>query len=118
MTRRADGQDPDIGYMIVYGQVRRIDLLPPAVSPTAVSPANVRTRAGIGIGSTEQLLWQTYGASLKVAPHAYTGADGGRTFTLAPSGGRSGILFETFNGQVTLIRTGLRPELGYVEGCS
>lgn len=113
ITRRADGREPGIAYMVVYGQIRRIDLL----SEKRQVPA-VRSQSGIGIGSTEQATLRAYGGTLSVEPHAYTGADGGRYLKVDAPGKRSGMIFETFDGRVTHIRAGLRPELDYVEGCS
>ena len=113
ITGRADGRGPDIAYMVVHGRIRRIDLLsgrPPA--------SGVLSEQGIGIGATEEAALQAYGSRLIVAPHKYTGADGGHYLVLIMPGGRSGMIFETFNGQGTQVRAGFRPELDYVEGCS
>lgn len=113
MTSRLDGRAPDIAYMVAHGQIRRIDVL------TGRFPASaVRSEQGIGIGDTEQAARRAYGSSMIVMPHKYTGADGGHYLILTMPGGRSGMIFETFDGRVTQVRAGLRPELDYVEGCS
>ena len=113
ITRRADGRDPGIAYMVVDGRIRRIDVQPHSgQGPAVTSPE------GAGIGTSERTVLRTYGARLRVEPHPYTGADGGRYLTVSASDGRSGLIFETYGGQVTDFRAGLRPELGYVEGCS
>ena len=113
ITGRADGREPDIAYMVVHGHIRRIDLLSGRLAASAV-----RSEQGIGIGATEEAALRAYGSRLIVAPHKYTGADGGHYLVLIMPGGRSGMIFETFNGQVTQVRAGFRPELDYVEGCS
>lgn len=113
VTARADGREPDIAYMVVHGQIRRIDLL------SGVRPASAaRSEQGIGIGATEQAARRAYGSKLATVPHKYTGADGGHYLIPVMPDGRSGIIFETFDGRVTQVRAGLRPELDYVEGCS
>lgn len=113
ITHRADGRDPGIGYMVVHGRIHRIDVQPQnGEGPTVTSPE------GVGIGTAEATARSAYGARLRVEPHPYTGADGGRYLILNTPDGRSGLIFETYAGVVTDFRAGLRPELGYVEGCS
>lgn len=113
ITQRADGQDPGVAYMVVYDQIRRIDL-----HAHNKHVPGVRSATGVGIGSTEQSAYRAYGARLSVAPHKYTAADGGHYLTVDTPDGRSGLVFETFGGRITQVRAGLRPELDYVEGCS
>jgi len=112
-TERADGHDPGVSYLVVDGQIRRID-----VFAVQEGPSGVVSEAGVGPGAPEAAVRRAYGGRLRVLPHPYTGADGGHYLILDATGGRAGMVFETFDGKVTHMRAGLRPELDYVEGCS
>jgi len=113
ITGRADGRDPGVAYLVVNGQIRRIDVFDAGDASERVTSA-----AGIGPGTPEAAVRRAYGAQVRDMPHPYTGADGGHYLVLDAPGGRAGMIFETFGGRVTHMRAGLRPELDYVEGCS
>ena len=80
-----------------------------------------RTAAGVGIGSTEQEVFDAYSDLLQVEPHKYvqppasyltvtTGSEAERT---------SSILFETDENRiVTSVRNGLIGPLSWIEGCA
>lgn len=113
ITRRADGSDPGTAYLVANGQIRRIDIIAAKAGQTTV-----RSGPGISIGSRERTVREIYRARLQVLPHPYSGPDGGHYLVLESPDRQSGMIFETFDGQVIQIRAGRRPELDYVEGCS
>lgn len=71
------------------------------------------TREGIRVGDSEAKVRGTYGESLTEEPHAYV--DGFYLFKLDSQG--AGLLFEIDQGVVSGISAGVRPTIGYIEGC-
>lgn len=99
-----------IGLMVVNEQVIRIDIWPG-------SP--VKTRSGLGIGSTHEEVEAAYDAQIEVTPHPYTE---GSYLTLTPDASGSNLyslVFETDkDGKVTQFRAGQLPAVTWTEGCS
>lgn len=99
-----------IGLMVVNDQVIRIDIWP---------GSTVKTRSGIGIGSTAEEVEATYDEQIEVTVHPYTD---GSYLTLTPDASGSNLyslVFETDKeGQVTQFRTGQVPAVTWPEGCS
>ncbi|NEQ54229.1 MAG: hypothetical protein F6K11_29555 [Leptolyngbya sp. SIO3F4] len=99
-----------IGLMVVNDQVIRIDIWPG-------SP--VKTRSGVGIGSTVEDVEAAYDEQIEVTPHPYTE---GSYLTLTPDASGSNLyslVFETDKeGQVTQFRAGQIPAVTWPEGCS
>lgn len=121
-TRRTDGIDQQIAYMVWNTAIVRIDIQNHAPGQTEVSVPVVATEEGIRIGSSEDDVKKQYGSRLVIAPHRYGGQDDhtltvfGPTF--AGTGQRNGILFETWDGKVSTFRAGTPEAIALVEGCS
>lgn len=105
---RAPGAPPGVAFMVVAGQIARVD----------VTEGAVRTGEGAGIGTTESDLRTLYAGHLTEQPHKYTD---GRYLIVTPAGPDSAthrIIFETDGSVVTRLRGGRLPEVEWVEGCS
>jgi hypothetical protein len=111
MTRRADGLDPGVAYMVEQGRITRIDVW----RPQAGARPAVRTAAGIGIGSAEAEIAAAYGQGA-VQPDPYLGDRGHRVTVEGETGGRA-LVFETVDGLVVGFRAGRHPAVDYSEGC-
>ncbi len=99
-----------IGLMVVNEQVIRIDIWPG-------SP--VKTRSGIGIGSTIDEVKAAYDGKLEVTDHPYT--DGNYLTLDSEASGTNlySLVFETDNsGKVVQFRAGQVPAVTWTEGCS
>jgi len=100
---RADGIDPDIGYMIENGHLTRIEI---------EGRSRVLTEKHIGVGSSVESLRKAYGPRLEVQHHG----DGDHFILNAPNHRRA-IIFETDGRVVTTFRVGVYPSVAYDEGC-
>ena len=102
------GGPPGVRVMIEAGRIARIDVV----------SGSVATRAGARIGDAEQRVDSLYAGHVTTTPHKYTK---GHYLTVAPSAPVDSayrIVFETEGQRVTVFRTGRRPAVEYVEGCS
>jgi hypothetical protein len=80
-------------------------------------PSAIKTKSGIGIGSTEQEVLATYPNQIGVSPHPYT--DGSYlTFSPQDPADPHILIFETDGERVTSFRTGLREWVELIEGCA
>ena len=71
-TRRADGREPYVFYMIEGTKIVRID-----IAPTEDGlPPPIASDKGIKVGAQEQMVAAQYGPELKTTPHPYLGAGG------------------------------------------
>lgn len=97
-----------VSVMVVRGRIARID----------VDTGAVTTDEGAKLGDSEQRLKTLYGEDLKETPHKYI--EKGHYFTVLGDSASSGkaLVFETDGQQVTMIRGGRLPEVGWVEACS
>lgn len=82
-------------------------------------PSDIRTRSGIGIGSTESSVLTAYPGQITSEQHAYV--QGGKYLEYTPQDPSLAdyrLVFET-NEQATVtgMRTGRLPEARYIEGC-
>jgi hypothetical protein len=111
-TRRADGEDPQVFYMVENGKITRIDI----EDTTGDTPTAIKTDKGIGIGADEADVMAAYGPTTKVMPHKYD--EHGHYLVVESPDGGSALLFETSNGKITTFRAGVHPSVDYVEGCS
>lgn len=97
-----------VNFMIVDGRIARAD----------VRGGTTATAAGAKIGDTEQRVRALYAGRIAVTPHKYTN---GHYLTVTPSNPADSayrIVFETDSSRVTVYRSGLRPPVEWVEGCS
>lgn len=101
------GPDPDnydIGYMVVDGQVQRIDIRAPGVS----------TSEGVQVGMQAGEVEGIY-PNLERAPNKYTDRDN----LIVGLGGDTKLVMETDeNGNIAAYRIGVPPAVDYVEGCA
>jgi hypothetical protein len=97
-----------VSFMVEGGTIARVE----------VRNGRVATEEGARIGDSENRIRRLYGSRLTVTPHTYV--DGHyltvRPIQKADSGFR--IVFETDGRVVTQYRSGRRPPVEYVEGCS
>ncbi len=112
-ARRADGGDPAISYMLGGGAINRIDV--DGTDPSH-PPPDIITDRGIGIGATEEEETQAY-PDAEVEPHPYTEGPGSHYFEVIAPDGKTGLLFETYNGKVNSFRGGLKGAIEFSEGC-
>lgn len=120
-TRRADGNDPQVWYMVENGKITRIDIEDTSGNATQgfgnlPAPSAIKTVEGIGFGAAEADVIAAYGPATEVLPHKYD--EQGRYLVVQSADGRSALLFETQKGRVTIFRAGVHPSVDYVEGCS
>jgi hypothetical protein len=103
-----DGWPAGIGVMVDAGKVVRVE----------VRRGNFATSTGARIGDTEERIKSLYPGQVTVSPHKYTD---GHYLTVAPTAeadSANRIIFETDGRNVMNYRAGVRPQVGYVEGCS
>lgn len=116
-TRRTDGVDQAIPYMIRDGRVARIDVdNGPPQSMERIDPG-VTTERGIRIGSSEEDVKKAYGPSLDITPHAY-GDENDHYLTVLTADKSRGIRFVTWEGKVDTFHVGTADAILLVEGCS
>jgi hypothetical protein len=97
-----------VSFMVEGGTIARVD----------VNNGRVTTEEGARIGDTEDRIRKLYGARLSTTPHKYVD---GHYLTVGPTGAADTafrIIFETDGRVVTRYRSGRRPPVEYVEGCS
>lgn len=99
-----DGQLPGVSFMVIDGQVVRVD----------VQNISNRTDEGAGVGVTESWLKKVH-AKIKVERHPREA--GGHYFILPAGDGRHALLFETDGQAVTSFRAGWIEPLALIDGC-
>ena len=87
-----------------------------AISRIDVTSGTVATVEGARIGDTEEKIKSLYPGMVTVQPHKYT--DGHYLVVTPKDAGENRIVFETDGKKVLRFRSGLRPAVEYVEGCS
>ena len=87
-----------------------------AISRIDVTSGTVATVEGARIGDTEEKIKSLYQGMVAVQPHKYT--DGHYLVVTPKDAGENRIVFETDGKKVLRFRSGLRPAVEYVEGCS
>ncbi len=133
ITRRADGKDEAISYVIQNGRIVRIDF-----DPRNGQQMNLRTTVGIGIGSTEPDIRRAYkDISINRAPYEDEESEieaakeraklGIRPTAPEPSphfwvrvdspNHERGIVFVTQDGKVTSFSTGFKKAIEAMEIC-
>lgn len=98
----------DVLVMLERDTVARVD----------VRGKGVLTAEGVGVGDTEQLVLEKYAGRVRTSPHKYTGPTGHYLTVSAPPDSTHLIVFETDGTVVTTYRSGRRPAVELVEGCS
>ena len=97
-----------LAFMIEQGRVVRVDVTKPGI----------RTVAGAEVGDSETTIQRLYAGRVRVSPHKYTK---GHYLTVLPvdtAGHPYRLVFETNGAVVTTYRTGVLPQVEYVERCS
>lgn len=103
-----EGGPDGLSFMVNEGTVVRAEVSP---------PSTIRTREGLGVGSTEADVRKVWGSKVTERPHKYT--DGKYLVITDERNVERQLLFETDgDGVVTTMRAGLLPEVRWVEGCS
>jgi hypothetical protein len=105
----AKGAEPSMLFMVEQGRIARIE----------VRDASVATAAGARVGDARARIESLYQGRVRVEPHKYT--DG--KYLIVPLGAGADslfrLVFETDDkGKVLTFRSGLYPQVQWVEGCS
>jgi hypothetical protein len=96
----------DLFFLISDGRIGRIDIY----------HAGIPSQGGIRIGDLEDRVHAVHGDRLQVERHPYT--DGHYLLVSSPTDPARWMIFETSDGVVISFRTGRRPVVDWVEGCS
>jgi hypothetical protein len=94
--------------MVIEGRVVRVDIVDSAIA----------TAEGARVGDSEQRIDSLFSGRVTVQPHKYTD---GRYLVVTPSAPADSmfrLLFETDGARVTRYRSGLLPQVAWVEGCA
>ncbi len=97
-----------VNFMITDGKIARVQVL----------RGSVATAAGARIGDSEQRVRELYAGHVASSPHKYTN---GHYLTVTPESTADSsmrIVFETDGSRVTVYRSGMLPQVEWVEGCS
>jgi len=101
---RAEGRYAGIGFMMNNDRLVRYD----------VRDSTIRTRAGVGIGNTEDEVAASYDRQVRVSPHKYTNG----SYVTIDDGNDIKLVFETdASRKVEQYRSGRALEVDFVEGC-
>lgn len=103
-----DGGPPGVSFMIVSGQVVRVD----------IQNSAIESRSGARVGLTEEKILSMFGSKIRVEGHKYN--ENGHYLIFEPTDLQDkdySMIFETDGKVVTTFRAGRLPEVGYVEHC-
>jgi hypothetical protein len=105
----AEGAEPSMLFMVEQGRIARVE----------VRDATVATAAGAKVGDPRSRVESLYRGRVRVEPHKYTEGK----YLIVPLGkGRDSLyrlVFETDEkGKVITFRSGLYPQVEWIEGCS
>lgn len=99
-----------MSFMVTGGTIARVDIGP---------DSDVVTLSGVGIGDTEQHIFDLFPYQIHSRPHPY---GQGQYLEFVPRDGADQnhrVIFETSAaGRVMAYRAGQLPEVNYIEGCS
>lgn len=98
-----------VAFMVNDGRIARVDI---------GDSSSITTTAGARIGDTEARIKTLYRGRVTSQPHKYTD---GRYLVVTPANPTDSafrIVFETDGKKVLRYRSGIRPAVEYVEGCS
>lgn len=93
----------DLFFMVMDGRIARVD----------TDSRAYRTQEGARVGDTETRIKLLYRGRYKIEPHKYV--DG---HYIIVGDRKRAVIFETDGKNVTMIRAGRYPEVGWIEGCS
>ncbi len=82
-----------------------------------VTSVGIATTEGARVGDSEARIRKLYGARVSESPHKYTNGKYLTVTPLAATDSAFRLIFEIGNGRVTRYRSGIRPQVEYVEGC-
>ena len=102
------GGPPGLSFMTNLDGIRRVDVTEPSI----------KTAEGIGIGSTEAEVTRAYGNRVTTQPHEYTNGHYLVVTSEKPDLANYRFVFETDGTRVTLFRSGVEPDVEFVEGCA
>jgi hypothetical protein len=98
-----------LAFMVLDGAIARVDV-------SEGSP--VRTLSGIGIGSIEEDVFDTYEGRIREEPHPYTRPEGHYLVYEPRNEPEYSLIFETDGDVVTSFRSGFADPVSFIEGCS
>lgn len=116
-TRRIDGIDQALPYMIQDGRIARIDVDDGVPGGMERINPGVTTERGIGIGSSEDDAKKAYGSALEIELHAYGGPND-HYLTILTADKSRGIRFEAPEGKIDTFHVGTAAAIILIEGCS
>ena len=99
---------PEVKFMVINGRIARVD-----------ASGRVTTVSGMGKGSTEDAVKQTYPGRIEVQRHPYVPT--GRYLVYVPADpdlAHLSMIFETDGRVVTTFRAGMKGAVAQIEGCS
>ena len=108
MYASADSLPAGVRVMVEQARVARVEVV----------EGSVQTASGARIRDTEERIKRLYPKQVTVSAHKYT--DGHYLTVVPTASGDSAyrIIFETDGSRVLRYRSGTRPQVEYVEGCS
>ena len=100
-----EGKFDDVGFMVEYGHITRIDIYSKKISSVGA----------IHIGDSETAVKQAFPGKVKEEIHPYIGSEGKYLIVETKKG--FAFVFETDRGKVTTFRAGRLSSVQYIEGC-
>jgi hypothetical protein len=97
-----------VNFMVVNGEIARV----------GVAQAVVTTMSGLTLGASETEVIEEYGDNIERTQHEYVADGSYLTYVPDDPTDDARIVFETDGANVTLIRAGRLPEVGWIEGCA
>ncbi len=102
------GEPGTVGFMIINNKIARVDV--------HFENPDIQTDKKIKFGSSTADVKKAYG-KIKIEPHPYGGPE--ESYLIYDYNDQLQIIFETDQkGNVTSLRSGKKPEVGFIEGCS
>jgi len=108
------------GGAIVVGGPEGLSLMTDlnGITRVDVTEPFIKTRAGIGVGSSEADVTRAYGGHVTVQPHPYTNGHYLIATSDKPDLANYRFVFETDGARVTAFRSGREPDVEFIEGCA
>lgn len=99
------GDYQDIGFMVEYGYITRID----------VRSNKISTMNNIRIGDSEEKVKKAFPGKVLEEVHPYIGKEG--KYLIVETKPDYAFIFETDRGKITRFRSGKLSSVRYIEGC-